>query len=49
MLDPDIEDEQEAIEAVDLYEWSITDSDQALYSKWKEVVNITFVNSTHVC
>ena len=50
MYDPDIEDEMEAIEAVNIYEWTLTDGihSNGLYTKWQEVDVIHIINQTHV-
>lgn len=50
MYDPDIEDEMEAIEAVNIYEWALTDGihSNGLYTKWQEVDVIHIINQTHV-
>ena len=50
MYDPDMEDETEAKEAIDFYEWAITDGSYGggMYEKWKVVDEIEIVNSSHV-
>jgi hypothetical protein len=40
----------EAIEAVNIYEWTLTDGihSNGLYTKWQEVDVIHIINQTHV-
>lgn len=50
MYDPDIEDRTESIDAIESYEWTITDNfvDGKQFEKWGLVDQIQAINNTHV-
>ncbi|XP_076075242.1 uncharacterized protein LOC143046127 [Mytilus galloprovincialis] len=49
MYDPDIEDRTESIDAIESYEWTITDNfvDGKQFEKWGLVDHIQAINNTH--
>lgn len=50
MYDPDIEDRTESIDAIESYEWTITDNfvNGKQFEKWGLVDHIQAINNTHV-
>lgn len=50
MYDPDTEDRTEAFDAIETYEWAISDGQYVggLYEKWNVINNVMKINTTHV-
>lgn len=49
MYDPDLEDTQEAFDAIEKYEWTLIDGNSGgMYIKWQNVNNSKITNATHV-
>ncbi|XP_052095906.1 uncharacterized protein LOC127731088 [Mytilus californianus] len=48
MYDPDLEDTQEAFNAIEKYEWTLIDGNSGgMYVKWQNVNNSKIINDTH--
>ncbi|XP_052095904.1 uncharacterized protein LOC127731085 [Mytilus californianus] len=48
MYDPDLEDTQEAFDAIEKYEWTLIDGNSGgMYVKWQKVNNSKIINDTH--
>ncbi|XP_071153805.1 uncharacterized protein [Mytilus edulis] len=48
MYDPDLEDTQEAFDAIEKYEWTLIDGNSGgMYIKWQNVNNSKITNATH--
>ncbi|CAG2198378.1 unnamed protein product [Mytilus edulis] len=50
MYDPDTEDRTEAFDAIETYEWAISDGQYVggLYEKWNVINNVMKINTTHI-
>ncbi|CAC5401969.1 unnamed protein product [Mytilus coruscus] len=48
MYDPDLEDTQEAFDAIEKYDWTLIDGNSGgMYVKWQNVNNSKIINATH--